>query len=216
MYLQNKYTTWYYLIVEYARQNVNRDGYHEKHHIIPKSLGGSNNLDNIVKLSPKEHYICHLLLTKMVEGDEQRKMWFAAYMMMRGIRRHKPSARMYELLKQKMRDALKEKPGPNKGKIMSEEQKIKISLSQKGIPKGPFSDEHKEKLKKPKSPEHKKKISEARIGKSWGHKHSVETKKKMSEWQKGIPKSKIKCEHCDKVISNLNYQRWHGNRCKFK
>jgi hypothetical protein len=41
------------------------DGYTETHHIIPRSLGGSNDLDNLVKLSAREHYICHFLLMKM-------------------------------------------------------------------------------------------------------------------------------------------------------
>lgn len=47
------------------RQNNLLTGYTEKHHIIPKSLGGSNKKKNIVKLSAREHFICHLLLTKM-------------------------------------------------------------------------------------------------------------------------------------------------------
>lgn len=40
-------------------------GYTEKHHIIPRCLGGKDSEDNLVKLSAREHYICHLLLTKM-------------------------------------------------------------------------------------------------------------------------------------------------------
>ena len=39
--------------------------YTENHHIIPRCLGGSDSKENIVKLSAKEHFICHLLLTKM-------------------------------------------------------------------------------------------------------------------------------------------------------
>jgi len=39
--------------------------YYENHHIIPKCLGGSNDKDNIVSLTFREHYIAHLLLTKI-------------------------------------------------------------------------------------------------------------------------------------------------------
>ena len=41
------------------------DGYVERHHIIPRSEGGPDNNDNIVVLTAREHYICHLLLAKI-------------------------------------------------------------------------------------------------------------------------------------------------------
>lgn len=51
-------------------------GYTEKHHILPKSLGGSDNKDNLVALTAKEHFICHLLLTKIYNYNtfEGKKM----------------------------------------------------------------------------------------------------------------------------------------------
>jgi len=53
--------------------------YVELHHIIPKSLGGSNKKDNLVYLSAKEHFICHWLLYKFTIGIDKSKManaWF--------------------------------------------------------------------------------------------------------------------------------------------
>ncbi len=76
MYLDNKYTRIYYSIIDRAKNRV-LNGYTEKHHIIPKSIGGSNTKDNLVKLTPREHFICHLLLPKMLEGLSRRKMTFA-------------------------------------------------------------------------------------------------------------------------------------------
>ena len=40
MYLQNKYTQWYYNIVNNAQARLSNTTYIEKHHIVPKSLGG--------------------------------------------------------------------------------------------------------------------------------------------------------------------------------
>ena len=40
------------------------DGYTERHHIIPRSLGGSDNSSNLVDLTAREHFIAHLLLAK--------------------------------------------------------------------------------------------------------------------------------------------------------
>jgi hypothetical protein len=37
--------------------------YYENHHILPKCLGGLDVKDNLVLLTPKEHFICHKLLT---------------------------------------------------------------------------------------------------------------------------------------------------------
>jgi 5-methylcytosine-specific restriction endonuclease McrA len=40
-------------------------GYTERHHIVPRSCGGEDNLDNLVSLTIREHYLAHLLLYKM-------------------------------------------------------------------------------------------------------------------------------------------------------
>ncbi len=48
------------------------DGYSERHHILPRSLGGSDDKDNLVRLSAKEHYIAHLLLCKIYENDKPK------------------------------------------------------------------------------------------------------------------------------------------------
>ena len=62
MYLENKYTRWYYAII-IAAQSQNRKKnngvYYENHHILPKSLGGDNSKDNLVNLTAREHFICH-------------------------------------------------------------------------------------------------------------------------------------------------------------
>ncbi|MFA6198895.1 MAG: HNH endonuclease signature motif containing protein [Bacteroidales bacterium] len=42
-------------------------GYTENHHIIPKSVGGLDIIENLVELTAREHFICHYLLTKMFE-----------------------------------------------------------------------------------------------------------------------------------------------------
>lgn len=60
------YEKVYNQIIE-NRKNNPLDGYTEKHHILPKSLGGGDEKENLVKLSAREHFICHYLLTKMFE-----------------------------------------------------------------------------------------------------------------------------------------------------
>ncbi len=55
----------------------------ESHHIIPRSLGGDNSIDNIVKLSPREHFISHALLTKMVSDKSHKRSMAYAFVRMR-------------------------------------------------------------------------------------------------------------------------------------
>ncbi len=54
-------------------------GYYEKHHIVPKCLGGNGTIDNIANLTPEEHYLAHQLLVKMY--PKHSKLIYAAMIM---------------------------------------------------------------------------------------------------------------------------------------
>jgi len=43
-------------------------GYSEKHHIVPKALGGGNEKANLIRLTPEDHFFAHLLLAKTHGG----------------------------------------------------------------------------------------------------------------------------------------------------
>lgn len=66
------------------RRNKPYGGYVEIHHIIPRCLGGDNSKNNLIKLSAREHFVCHLLLTKFYpeHSVEWKKMIKAFYMML--------------------------------------------------------------------------------------------------------------------------------------
>jgi hypothetical protein len=50
-----------------VRRGQNRilEGYSEKHHIVLRCMGGTDEVTNLVSLTPEEHYLCHLLLVKI-------------------------------------------------------------------------------------------------------------------------------------------------------
>jgi len=148
MFLDNKYTRIYYQIIERAKSRT-LAGYKEKHHIIPKSFGGSNKKENLVELTAREHFICHWLLTRMTEGLLKGKMIYAVWMLATNNnphqKREKISSRKYEMLKRLMSekeisDETRRKMGagrigkspPNKGQKMSEEQKEKLRQANLG------------------------------------------------------------------------------------
>jgi hypothetical protein len=72
------YTKIYNNIIHRAQNRI-LEGYIEKHHIIPKCLGGNNDIINLVALTPEEHYLCHLILVKIHPSN--RKILHAAKMM---------------------------------------------------------------------------------------------------------------------------------------
>jgi hypothetical protein len=84
MFADNKYTRIYYQLIQKRTNEVlsKNNVYCESHHIIPKSLGGSNDESNLINLLPREHFIAHLLLTKMVSDKSHIiKMHWALHRM---------------------------------------------------------------------------------------------------------------------------------------
>jgi len=60
------YDKIYKQIIEFRKENpLDKDQYGENHHIIPRSLGGPDDKNNLVRLSAREHFICHMLLAEM-------------------------------------------------------------------------------------------------------------------------------------------------------
>ena len=81
------------------RVKVLNDGL-EVHHIIPRSLGGDNDTSNLVALTPREHFICHIMLTKCYTGLARSKMVYALYRLAHGNGFEKKlTARRYEVIR---------------------------------------------------------------------------------------------------------------------
>jgi len=110
MFLDNKYTKWYYKIIEYRKQNL-FEGYTERHHIIPRCMNGSDDADNIVSLSAREHFVCHRLLIKMLDSRPKKKMIYALNRMLhqnQHMQRYCPPSKVYEMIKHEHSMIMKE------------------------------------------------------------------------------------------------------------
>jgi ribosomal protein S17E len=77
-------------------------GYTEKHHIIPRSLGGENNTDNIIILAARYHYIAHLILAKATGNHKMIKALHKMVYSRTGDvqRRYKITSRIYSFLRE--------------------------------------------------------------------------------------------------------------------
>lgn len=207
MFIDNKYTKCYYKIIAKALSRNSTAGYTETHHIIPKSLGGSNLSENLVILTAKEHFICHLLLTKMTYGKCKRNMHFAFWMLSNKTK-HTNSTDAYNfvvhsrLYQQARENFTTEMSVLHKGKVLSAETKNKISVAHEGKT---LSEKHKAKINpngRILSQETKDKISNSQTGRIGGmqnKQHSHETKDKISASNKGKTKKPLSKERKDQI-----------------
>lgn len=72
--ITNKYTVWYNQLISNCKMRLRPSVYTENHHILPRSLGGLDDANNLVALTAREHFIAHLLLSKMYTGNSRIKM----------------------------------------------------------------------------------------------------------------------------------------------
>ncbi len=95
-------------LIKRAKKRPRPEGYVECHHIMPTSLGGTDDRSNLVYLTAREHFIAHKLLIKITTGNSRRKMVNAfAYMAFtKDNRFHKRqcSSRDYELARRLFRE----------------------------------------------------------------------------------------------------------------
>jgi len=162
-------------------QNRNKPkGYVEQHHVIPRSLGGSDNLDNLVILTAREHFIAHYLLAKIHGGTQ----WLFVHIIKKQHEKngYVCNARLYEIAKSKNAIAI---GNLHKGKSKPEGFGLKISNALKGRKR---SKEHQDKITaarkglklKPETIQ-KMKNSGARRDCFKGNRHTEEAKQKISE-----------------------------------
>jgi hypothetical protein len=74
-------------IKKYKNQIVDKSVYTEKHHIIPKYLGGDNGISNLIKLTYRQHILAHLLLYRKYKNIED----LTAYKLMKSLPQERKS-----------------------------------------------------------------------------------------------------------------------------
>ena len=167
--------------------------YLETHHIIPKCMNGSNQVENLVNLPAREHFICHLLLPKIYKGTEfEYPLWTAAHRFVYGNdmkNKIKITSNQYKIIKENFSklksEANKGEGNPCYGRIWTREQRANMSQKMKGRTL-------EEKIGKERADISKKKMSESqkkRKNHRRGFKHTLETRQKMSNSQKGLKRA---------------------------
>jgi hypothetical protein len=212
MFKENKYTNLYYKLIDRSvERNWKKAPGRERHHIIPQSLGGSNDKSNLTYLSSREHFICHWLLIKMTEGEARSKMLYALMGMRAMSDTHQRytstiTSRVYE--KYRIEHALnhsekmKGKPAWNKGQKLEGEELEK----------------HRERTRNRRIDPVKQAEGQAkRVAKILGQKRSEDTRIKMSLASKGKPKGPMTDEHRAAISAGgkgIKKHEGHGDKVR--
>jgi hypothetical protein len=199
-------------IIDRAR-NRTLQGYREKHHVIPRCLGGTNQNTNLVNLTAREHFIVHKLLCEIYPNES--KLVYAYWMMSRRVsnlkytRSYQVSSAEYDRARQLFS---KTSSINQKGKTLTDEHKQKLSIAAK-TRKTRIPIKHSEETKSRLSMLYK------------GTTRNLEIRKKISDAQRGtkrgpyVIKNKpiaVQCTYCGKIGSPRGTKRWHFENCKNK
>ena len=139
------YEEIYSKIISRAKEANREKGvetYYEKHHIVPRCIGGSNEKSNMVLLTAKEHFLCHKILTYIYKESKQLAFAFIAICNVRNkgqVHRYTPTSREYQQAKQHYGQLMQGSGNPRygkegywKGKQKSEEHIDKIRCGNLG------------------------------------------------------------------------------------
>lgn len=176
------YEKIYNQIIERAKNRI-LVGYKETHHIIPRCMDGTNKKDNLVDLTAREHFVCHLLLTRIYPNHKGLRLavWNMCNVKRGYQGRYKPNSRLYEMIRTEYREHIKGENHPSYGRKNSDEVKQKMS-------------------------EIAKKRFQNKPGTFKGRTHSEDTRKKLSNNMKGKTQSN---HQKDRVKESLTGTKWY-------
>lgn len=191
------------------------DGYTEKHHVVPRCMGGDDSVENIAILTPEEHFVAHILLVKIHKNTKHAPALIKGVVMMTSGHKGKRSRKIYGWLRRAYAKSMSGDNNPNRkypeiaksaalkrvGSRRTAETRKRMSDAQKGRT---FTSETKRKMSiaaknKPKiSEETRKKLSESAKGRKgpWAGKTRDDSfKQKISMANKGRSHSKEFCDN---------------------
>lgn len=202
------YQAIYDRLIDRARGRV-VEGYSERHHILPRCLGGSNAKSNLVRLTAEEHYVAHQLLVKIHPGHFG--LLGAATMMASGSKMLQRNNKVYGWLRRRVSahmtgrklslETIEKSAAKNRLIVRTPDFKAGVAAFHTGRKR---SEETRARMRlaQVKSPETRAKLSISKMGKlhtaesranmsagQTGRIHSPETRRKMSEVATGRPKS---------------------------
>lgn len=187
-----KYERWYLNLVAKARAERPIEPHlpnTEKHHILPRCLGGSDDENNLVRFTIRQHYLAHMFLIRMYEGRERYQLEWALFRLSgKPSNRINLTSRQFEKSRLTLHSSLK-------GRKQTSEHVAKRTAQTTGQGNGMHKSNGRTptQLGKPHKEETKQKIREAQLKRfddpnytnpNIGRSLDEETKQKISETKK--------------------------------
>lgn len=227
---ENKYTKWYICLCHRAKNRKRIFGeYLERHHVLPRSIGGSDDESNLVFLTAREHFIAHCFLPRMCKNtkDRQNLNWAITRM----SSNCRGSSKIYAKEKERIsREGISEtrrkniidahrtpearirKSNKMRSKWSEPEYRIAMVTAMRACYQDP--DIRKRRAKSAKNfwanPENRAKMAE----KLKNRVATEEAKRNMSIAQRSMPP--VTCPHCNKSGKIGAMRRWHFDNCRHR
>jgi hypothetical protein len=219
---------WHYTKLIETRKDRPREKtkYYEKHHILPRSMGGGNEISNLIFLTAREHFLAHWLLWKIHRNREMATAFFTmCFLRSSNQDRIKIGSRIYEEAKEarhavgmsesskrKCRDSRVPHEIRWRMSLPSEEAEQRIKAYHQSISDG-VKNSIRNRSGMRYSEEGRKKLNRAKIGRQLSENHREKLREKSS--RKGRNLKLIKCPHCEREGKGGNMTRYHFDNCKF-
>lgn len=199
---QHHYNRYTRFIGSLRGQLVN--GYAEVHHIVPRSLGGTDDADNLIRLTARQHFIAHWILARALGGSAAR-----AFFMMSNFGKYgHVNSTTYAIARKEYAELASIQM---QGRIMppvsaeTREKQRQAKLGKK------LSAEHVEKVRQTRigrklSDEWKANVAAAKRGKSngrLGHIMTEETKQRIGDAQRGALNHMTGRKHSPETLEKM-------------
>lgn len=199
------YQNHYDILIERSRDRL-LEGYSERHHIVPRCMGGSDDAENIAVLTAEEHYVAHQLLVRMNPGNHKL---VTAVIRMSGHGKNRNN-KAFGWIRRKNAIAISE---INTGVAKTAQHKHNLSIAKTGVAIGPMSNEAKQK----KSVALTGKPSQLK-GKTYieiyGKEAATLQGMKRNVAKTGVTRPLVICPICKEIGGAGAMHRWHFDNCK--
>lgn len=187
------YLTIYDKLIDRARTRI-IEVYTERHHIVPRCMGGGDEASNLVSLTPEEHFLAHALLVKI--HPSHPRLIYALTMMCRNLGgkrqnnklyawhrvRHAAVARIEATGKRPSLETRAKRSAAMKGRKQSPESVAKRAAANRGkVRASEVVERHRAKILGRKLPPRSRDAIEKTAAANRGRKRSAETRAKLSE-----------------------------------
>jgi len=199
-------------------------GYKERHHIIPRCIGGTNDTDNLVNLTAREHFIAHKLLCEIYPDNDS--LFYAYWCMCTNwsnsyMSRIQITSREYERAKKKFSKSISKINTGDSNPAKRDDVRKKISNSLMGHVAWNNG------LTKETNDSIAQMANKLKNIKRWNDGLTKDDPRVQLQIQKSIqsrtgnPRGKYKlnyetCPHCNQTLTKSVINRSHKDKCKYK